>query len=73
MIKQLARAGTMLIALLVSGDKRKQQPGIEMTTGTIGKEGCIMTSPSRPHDLTVLELLRNDPALVGEYLAVAIE
>lgn len=32
-----------------------------------------MTSPSRPHDLTVLELLREDPALVDEYLAAAME
>jgi len=32
-----------------------------------------MTSPSRPHDLTVVELLRDNPALVDEYLAAAIE
>jgi DNA-binding phage protein len=32
-----------------------------------------MISPSRPHDLTVVELLREDPALVDEYLAVAME
>lgn len=32
-----------------------------------------MNMPSRPHDITVMELLREDPLLAGEYLAVAME
>jgi len=31
-----------------------------------------MSNSSRPHDDTVIELLREDPAFIGEYLGVAI-
>ncbi|SDF72973.1 MULTISPECIES: addiction module antidote protein [unclassified Duganella] len=32
-----------------------------------------MNNPSRPHDDAVVELLREDPAFVDEYLAAALE
>lgn len=32
-----------------------------------------MSNSSRPHDETVVELLREDPALIDEYLAAALE
>ncbi|OFA03898.1 helix-turn-helix domain-containing transcriptional regulator [Duganella phyllosphaerae] len=32
-----------------------------------------MSNSSRPHDDAVVELLREDPALVDEYLAAALE
>lgn len=32
-----------------------------------------MIKSSRPHDVAVVELLRNDPAFVDEYLAAALD
>lgn len=32
-----------------------------------------MTEASRPHDQTVIELLREDPSLADEYLASALD
>ena len=32
-----------------------------------------MNMPSRPHHFTVVELLQEDPLLMGEYLAVALD
>ncbi len=36
-------------------------------------EGPLMNKASRPHDDTMVELLREDPAFLEEYLAVALD
>src|SRR5574337_767429 len=69
-----ARAGERLILLLVGGDKRHQQADIETAQGLL--EGLEEEEPmkaSRPHDETMAELLREDPAFADEYLTASLE